>query len=202
MERYTIGLILNVILIILEIIGLIFCIDAFGGINLTYYTIDSNIFLLISSILYLISRKNPSRIVQFARYSATLSVLITFLVVIFILYPMHNFDFQFLFLDGPNPYMHVLCPIIAVISFIFFEKNEIQNDLKNNLRSMYFTFIYAIILLSLNILKVVNGPYPFLRVYEQSILMSVIWLVVILGFAFILSRLLLMANDLNKILNV
>ena len=202
MERYDIGLILNVILIILEIIGLMICFDALGCIDLTYYTIDSNIFLLISSTLYLISRKNPSRIVQFACYSATLSVLITFLVVIFILYPMIDFNFQFLFLTGPNLYMHVLCPIIAVISFIFFEKNEIENNLKNNLRSLYFTFIYAIILIGLNILKVVNGPYPFLRVYEQSILMSVIWIVAILGFALILSRLLLMAKDLNRILNV
>lgn len=202
MEKYDVGLILNFILVILEIIGLILCLDALGCIDLTYYTIDSNIFLLVSSILYLFSRKNPSKIVQFFRYSSTLSVMITFLVVIFVLYPMLDFNFQYLFLAGPNPYMHVLCPLIALVSFLFFEKNEIENNLKNNFRSLYFTLIYAVILISLNILRIVNGPYPFLKVYEQSVLMSIIWIVVILGFALILSNILLMVKELDMILNV
>lgn len=201
MEKYDVGLILNFILIILEIIGLILCYDALGCIDLAYYTIDSNIFLLVSSILYLISRKNPSKIVQFFRYSATLSVLITFLVVIFVLYPMLDFNFQYLFMAGPNPYMHVLCPIIALVSFVFFEKNEIENNLKNNFRSLYFTLFYAVILISSNILRIVNGPYPFLKVYEQSVLMSVMWIVAILGFALILSNILLMLKDLCRIFN-
>lgn len=202
MEKYDVGLILNFILVILEIIGLILCLDALGCIDLTYYTIDSNIFLLVSSILYLFSRKNPSKIVQFFRYSSTLSVMITFLVVIFLLYPMLDFNFQYLFLAGPNPYMHVLCPLIALVSFLFFEKNEIENNLKNNFRSLYFTLIYAVILISLNILRIVNGPYPFLKVYEQSVLMSIIWIVAILGFALILSNILLMVKELDMILNV
>ena len=202
MEKYDVGLILNFILVILEIIGLILCLDALGCIDLTYYTIDSNIFLLVSSILYLFSRKNPSKIVQFFRYSSTLSVMITFLVVIFLLYPMLDFNFQYLFLAGPNPYMHVLCPLIALVSFLFFEKNEIENNLKNNFRSLYFTLIYAFILISLNILRIVNGPYPFLKVYEQSVLMSIIWIVAILGFALILSNILLMVKELDMILNV
>ncbi len=202
MEKYDVGLILNFILVILEIIGLILCLDALGCIDLTYYTIDSNIFLLVSSILYLFSRKNPSKIVQFFRYSSTLSVMITFLVVIFVLYPMLDFNFQYLFLAGPNPYMHVLCPLIALVSFLFFEKNEIENNLKNNFRSLYFTLIYAVILISLNILRIVNGPYPFLKVYEQSVLMSIIWIVAILGFALILSNILLMVKELDMILNV
>lgn len=202
MEKYDVGLILNLILVILEIIGLILCLDALGCIDFTYYTIDSNIFLLVSSILYLFSRKNPSKIVQFFRYSSTLSVMITFLVVIFVLYPMLDFNFQYLFLAGPNPYMHVLCPLIALVSFLFFEKNEIENNLKNNFRSLYFTLIYAVILISLNILRIVNGPYPFLKVYEQSVLMSIIWIVAILGFALILSNILLMVKELDMILNV
>ena len=202
MERFDIGLILNGIIIILEVIGLIACFNLLGFIDLTYYTIDSNILLLISSLLYIISRKSVPKAVQLLRYSATLSVMITFLVVVFILYPMYDFDFQFMFLMGPNPYMHVLCPIISVISFIFLEKNEIKNVLKNNLRSLYFTLVYSVILITLNIFKVVDGPYPFLKVYEQSVLMSVIWIVGILGFALILSRLLLMAKDSNKIPHV
>ncbi len=199
MEKRNVSIVLSIIIIILEIIALIVCYNSFG-INLAYYTIDSNIFLLISTILYLITINNVPKIVQLLKYSSTLSVFITFLVVVFVLYPMYNFNFQFLFLDGPNLYMHVLCPLLAVISFIFFDSNEIENSLKNNLRSLYFTIIYAIILISLNILNVVSGPYPFLKVNQQSPLMSLFWIVLILGGALILSKALLFLKDMNNIL--
>lgn len=198
MQR-KVSIALSIIIIILEIIALIVCYNSFG-INLAYYTIDSNIFLLISTILYLLTINNVPKIVQLLKYSSTLSVFITFLVVVFVLYPMYNFNFQFLFLDGPNLYMHVLCPVLALISFIFFDSNEIENSLKNNLRSLYFTIIYAIILISLNILNVVSGPYPFLKVNQQSPLMSVFWIVLILGSALILSKVLLFLKDMNNIL--
>ena len=198
MQR-NVSIALSIIIIILEIIALIVCYNSFG-INLAYYTIDSNIFLLISTILYLLTINNVPKIVQLLKYSSTLSVFITFLVVVFVLYPMYNFNFQFLFLDGPNLYMHVLCPVLALISFIFFDSNEIENCLNNNLRSLYFTIIYAIILISLNILNVVSGPYPFLKVNQQSPLMSVFWIVLILGGALILSKVLLFLKDMNNIL--
>ena len=198
MQR-NVSIALSIIIIILEIIALIVCYNSFG-INLAYYTIDSNIFLLISTILYLLTINNVPKIVQLLKYSSTLSVFITFLVVVFVLYPMYDFNFQFLFLDGPNLYMHVLCPVLALISFIFFDSNEIENSLKNNLRSLYFTIIYAIILISLNILNVVSGPYPFLKVNQQSPLMSVFWIVLILGGALILSKVLLFLKDMNNIL--
>lgn len=199
MEKRNVSIVLSIIIIILEIIALIVCYNSFG-INLAYYTIDSNIFLLISTILYLITINNVPKIVQLLKYSSTLSVFITFLVVVFVLYPMYDFNFQFMFLDGPNLYMHVLCPLLAVISFIFFDSNEIENSLKNNLRSLYFTIIYAIILISLNILNVVSGPYPFLKVNQQSPLMSLFWIVLILGGALILSKALLFLKDMNNIL--
>lgn len=199
MEKRNVSIALSIIIIILEIIALIVCYNSFG-INLAYYTIDSNIFLLISTILYLITINNVPKIVQLLKFSSTLSVFITFLVVVFVLYPMYDFNFQFMFLDGPNLYMHVLCPLLAVISFIFFDSNEIENSLKNNLRSLYFTIIYAIILISLNILNVVSGPYPFLKVNQQSPLMSVFWIVLILGGALILSKVLLFLKDMNNIL--
>ena len=198
MQR-NVSIALSIIIIILEIIALIVCYNSFG-INLAYYTIDSNIFLLISTILYLLTINNVPKIVQLLKYSSTLSVFITFLVVVFVLYPMYNFNFQFVFLDVPNLYMHVLCPVLALISFIFFDSNEIENSLKNNLRSLYFTIIYAIILISLNILNVVSGPYPFLKVNQQSPLMSVFWIVLILGGALILSKVLLFLKDMNNIL--
>ena len=146
MEKYKVAIYLIILLIILEIVALIQCWDTLGCIDFMYYTIDSNIFLFISSILYLISRKNIPEIVQLAKYSSTLSVLITFLVVILVLYITYDFNFQFLFLEGPNLLIHVLCLIIAFISFISFicfEEINLENTLKNNFRALYFTIIYA-----------------------------------------------------------
>ena len=200
MKKYDVGICLNILLIVLEIIALIQCFDALGCIDFVYYTIDSNIFVLVSAILYLVSRKNLPRIVQFAKYSSTLSVLITFLVVVFVLYPMSDFNFEFLFLEGPNLLMHVLCPIIALISFLFFEMNNLENTLKNNFRALYFTVIYAIIMIGLNILRIVVGPYPFFKFYEQSVLISVLCILGIFISALILSRLLMMFKELNQIL--
>lgn len=136
MNNLDVDVFLNVGIIILEIIALIICLNTFGSVDLVYYTIDSNIFLLISCILYLIYRNKLPRIVQLFKYSSTLSVLITFLVVVFVLLPMYNFNFNFLLWDGPNLYVHVLCPIIALISFVFFEKNDLENTFKNNLRAV------------------------------------------------------------------
>lgn len=200
MEKYNVGIVLNLLLIILEVIALIQCWDALGSIDLTYYTIDSNIFVLVSAILYLVTRNNVPKVVQFAKYSSTLSVLIPFLVVLLVLYPMYNFNFEFLFLMGPNLLMHVVCPLTALISFIFFEENGLENTLKNNLGALYFTIIYAIILIGLNILKVVVGPYPFFKVYQQSVFITILWISGILVGAIILSRLLMMLKDLNQIL--
>ena len=197
----NVAIVLNILLIVLEIIALAITIDLIG-LDLTYYTVDANLFALISAILFLTLKKRIPKAVDILKYSSTLALLITFLVVIFILYPMRDFNFNFLFLEGPNLYFHVLCPLIVLISFLLFENNELENTLKNNLYAMLFTLIYAVIIISLNIAKVVTGPYPFLMVYSQPLLASLFWVIVILGFAFVLARLLLMIKDLLTILNV
>lgn len=199
MEKYEVAICLNILLIVLEIVALMQCWDALGCIDFVYYTIDSNIFLLISSILYLISRKNIPKIVQLAKYSSTLSVLITFLVVLLVLYPAYDFNFQFLFFEGPNLLMHVLCPIIAFISFTCFEEYNLENNLRNNFRALYFTIIYAILLLALNIQKIVVGPYPFFKVYTYPVLSTILMILGILIGALILSRLLVAIQKLNQI---
>ena len=61
------------------------------------------------------------------------------------------------------------------------------------------TLIYALILMALNLMRVVEGPYPFLRVYEQPVYMSIIWVIVILGSAYGIAFLL--ASLLNRLTN-
>jgi len=46
----------------------------------------------------------------------------------------------------------------------------------------------------LNYLKIVEGPYPFLRIYSQPLIHSVIWFVVIVSITYIISLILKKGN--------
>lgn len=136
--------------------------------------------------------------VSILKYSSTLSLLVTFLVVLFILLPIYGLKiFVWLFFLGSNLFYHTLCPILTFISFMFFEKHNIQG-LRDNFRAIYFTIIYAAIFITLNILKVVEGPYPFLMVYKQPVYMSIIWFIVIVGGAFGLSMLIMKIKNKHE----
>ncbi|MBP5204812.1 hypothetical protein J6Z37_00735 [Candidatus Saccharibacteria bacterium] len=42
-----------------------------------------------------------------------------------------------------------------------------------------FTIIYGVVMVALNITKAIDGPYPFLKIYEQSPLASIIWALIL-----------------------
>ncbi len=90
------SIILNLLIIILEIIGLVLSFKEIGKSAIMYYTQLSNIFLLIASILYLVFLDEKRRFVSIIKYSATVSVIITFLVVLFILGPTYDFNYNWL----------------------------------------------------------------------------------------------------------
>lgn len=213
-KKNIVALALNIILIVIGLIGLIETIIGFGNPALEYYTQLSNYFALISATIYTIylyknikaktiENNNNKEIkdttipkwVSILKYSSTLSLLVTFLVVVFILTPMFGLkSFSWMLLQGTNLYFHTICPILTFISFIFFEKHNIKG-LRDNIRAMYFTMIYATLFIILNILRVVKGPYPFLMVYDQPIYMSVIWFILIVGGAFGLSMLIMLIKN-------
>lgn len=186
---------LNVLIIILEVIGLIISIKAFGKDVFIYYTQDSNIFLMLASIFYLATYKNKDRkLASVLKFGATLSVLVTFLVVITILSPTMHLTYHWLLLEDANLFYHTLCPILAVVTFLFFDKVEVKG-FKDIIGALVFTFIYTGVFLILNLAKVVEGPYPFLMVYENSILVTIIWFIVIEGGAILLAKLLEMGKQ-------
>ena len=218
-EKETKALALNVILIIFGIMGFIRTLIGMGNPAIEYYTQLSNYFALISATIYTFyllkirKEREKSKVkeneegnenkektrtnttipkwVSILKYSSTLSLLVTFLVVLFILLPIYGLKiFVWLFFLGSNLFYHTLCPILTFISFMFFEKHNIKG-LRDNFRAIYFTIIYAAIFITLNILKVIEGPYPFLMVYRQPVYMSIIWFILIVGGAFGLSMLIM-----------
>lgn len=202
--------ILHCILFILGIIGLILSILTMGVTLFSYYTQLSNIFCMITSLLFIIeSIKAEIRLREFEalrnvtaagavelphwltvlRYMATSMVTVTFLIAVTVLAPM--FDnilqgyLQMLF-AGANFFYHVACPILSIIIFGFFEKSE-RLSFTATFQAIIPTILYAAVTIVLNILHVLYGPYPFLHVYEQSPTASALWCLSIIFVAWILA---------------
>ena len=169
MKKRKISLFLNILIIIFEIIGLIITYKKNGRVGIEYYTEDSNIIALLTSsifVLFLLTNKKIPKFLKQLKYISTICLSVTLLVVIFILAPMYNFNYNFLLFKNELLYHHLLCPILSIITFIFFDEIETYN-LKENIFSLSFTIIYAIVLIILNIVKIVDGPYPFLQIYNH-----------------------------------
>ncbi len=199
-------IVINSIIVILEIIGFVLIISKLKLGAFLYYTECSNLLLLISSsiLIYksyrdLKGKPQPCKIFEILRYSSCLSVFVTFLVVLTILGPIMENGYYGAFISGSMKYHHLLCPLLGTFSFIFLEKYEF--DSRDVIRSLYFTVIYAIILISLNIANVVDGPYPFLRVHDQSILTSILYFFGIVGGTVVLSIIFKVTNYKFTLLN-
>ena len=145
-------------------------------------------------INYILRNKELPKWASILKYTSTLALTITFLIVLFVLIPMDNYNFKFYLFSGSMPYFHLICPILAMCSFMFFEKHKITG-IKDNMRALYYTAVYTIVLLILNITKVVEGPYPFLKVRENSLLSSFLWIISIYFVSVVLSILLSKINN-------
>lgn len=154
-RQITISLMLNSVIVFLVMLGTFFSIFNFSfmGINgelvaekhnmFTFFTIDSNILLgvfslvlLIYEILYMVKKiDNIPRFTYILKYIGTVGTSLTLLTVLFYLIPIVGSQFYKLFVDS-NLFFHLIIPVLAVISFVFF---EFRNDIK-----FYFTFIGVI----------------------------------------------------------
>ena len=190
MRRQKKALICNIIILALEVIGFGLYVCTNHSISMQYYTMDSNLLALFSSMLFLFFVKKDKEIVRDLRFITTSCLTVTILVVIFILTPMANFNYKALMLENEFFIFHLLCPIISIISYIFYEKRSFKEYL-----GFLFTITYSFILIILNFLNIIVGPYPFLRIKEQSIIMSIIWSIIILGGSYFVGIIL---NYFNK----
>lgn len=203
-KKIILALLANIIIVILEIFGLIFSIRRHGVKVFHYYTENSNYLTLIISTIFtivstysLFTKKQIKRSIYLLRFISTTCLTITLLVVLFILIPMFPDTAIFMLFKDSNLYQHTLCPILSIISFLFFE-----NDFKLNKKSIFLatlpTIVYGLIFITLNLLKVVIGPYPFFYVYEIPWYSSLMWLSIILFGAIIISIVLFALYNRNS----
>lgn len=168
-----------------------------GWLAFQYYTMDSNIFAAITSILLIIAlltKGKPSKLVNSLRYYSTCCVTVTFIVVITILVPLDGWDTlpSRLFMET-DLWLHTVGPLLNLFSFLFFE-HEYKLENKEIGLALIPTILYAVVAVVLNLVKVIDGPYPFLRVYDQGPVKTVMWIVLIGAMVCFIAFLLKFAN--------
>lgn len=185
------SIIFNIGIIISVIIGVIIISHRDGWALFKWYTVLSNIFTAIISLLLLIysainiSKKvdNPAWLNKL-RYISTCTVTLTIVVVAAILAPSKNpGGHKTMMLESFGLYLHTICPLLAIISLLAFEQPKLV--FKDTLFAIIPTFLYAIVLIILNCADVLTGPYFFLQVKKQGALMTVVWTIVLSSAAYI-----------------
>ena len=191
-KRYIAAMLLHAVLLVLE------CIAFWPWPilrELRYYTQLSNLLELFVSAAFVAEgvfrlRKGetqPSACLRVLSYAATCVLTVTMLIVIFVLSPMRGTGgLKHLMLYQEMLYMHFLCPVIALVSFFCFERTP-QLTNRHLFFAMLPTLLYAAVTITLNVLNVMHGPYPFLYVHEQSVFMSCVWFTVVVGGAFLIT---------------
>lgn len=187
---------LNILIIFLEMIGFVFAFSNHGWSALIYYTELSNILLFVAAMFYVCytvwtlqgQKIKMPRYVWLLKYAATLSVAITLIVVITILSWATKYSLWTLLTQQSMLFHHTLCPILAIVSFLFFEKYHFKKT--DAFIAVSFTLLYAVVTIFFNLIGELVGPYPFLMVYAQPWWASLLWCVTILGGAYALARLL------------
>ena len=96
-----------------------------------YFTVDSNIFAGLVSLAFVIykftakGKKSTSmpRVFYYLKLAATTGVTLTMMVTVFFLAPTSHGNFLHYFMNS-NFFMHLITPLLCIISFIFFEAAE------------------------------------------------------------------------------
>ena len=195
-KRTKTALAFNLAIIACEIAAIIIVFFKIGCYPLIYYTAVMAGF----QVRYLKSGKEIPHSVQMFKYMAAAMLSVTFIVVLAVLSPMRGEGINgwlYMLFNKDFTFLHTLCPILTILSFVLFEKEPHLNT-KSAFTATIPTLIYAILLIILNIVGAVDGPYPFLRVMNQPLYMSFVWFIVIVGGAFFLALLLQKLNSTGR----
>ena len=151
------SLILNIVIVLLTIFASIIM---FTGIKLTsgaeplletskigmfkFFTVDSNIFMGLISLLFIIKtlkNKEITKNMYILKLMSTTSVTLTFLVVFLYLGPISKDGIKSM-LQNSNLFFHLIIPVLSIITFIKYEKTNLK--LKDTIYGIIPTIIYAL----------------------------------------------------------
>ena len=155
----------NALLILLELVGLSISIADRRWKIFAYYTQISNLLALASAVAFLLLGEKVAAL----RYLSTCMLAMTFIISLCVLAPFGG-GFKEMMLSDNKLYHHTLCPIISLASYVLWEPHG-----GTWVAPVAVTTVYGLAMLYLNYLRRFDGPYPFFRVHDQSVLASVLW---------------------------
>lgn len=194
---WPLNMLLNVAVTVFATVGCVISWQYHGIGMLQFYTVDSNLLggaaCAINTYFLIRQRINGKSVPIWARilkYTAVCCLMVTFLVVLLVLAPTVGGQegYRVMFTQRDMLYHHLLCPLLILFSFLLFDRMPVKT-LRAAAYAMIPTGLYAAVAIVLNLTGVMDGPYPFLHVYEQPIWASCLWFTVILGGAFLITLL-------------
>lgn len=199
-KKFVWALVLNIVLFASEVFAFVLYYPDLQARTFAYFTQNSNFFTMIVSAIYIIcavvqikSNKIIPTWVHVLRYTSACCLLLTFLVVIFVLIPLEGRAVYMLF--GSHLFFyHTFCPIVSVVSFIFFE-NERPLTRVHTYLTLIPVLLYALVMGPLNLLRLFDGPYPFLKFYKQAWYVSMFWVVALILGTLVLSACIRISNQ-------
>jgi len=158
---------LNLIIVSFTIVGIIFMLttpsepgslqtDGFG--NLKFYTVLSNIFCGIVSLIYVITiltGRDTDKLSSF-KLAAVCGVAITFAVVAFFFGPLYGYP---QFYKRGNLFFHLLEPVLAMAEFIIIRRKPIP--FRYTLIAAVPTLLYGIGYMLNILINGIGGPWPY-----------------------------------------
>ena len=187
------AIIINLFIFVAELIIVITNLPIRGGSALVYYTTLSNLMGMAAAFIFLWSAfsgfrsLNKTRILL--RFYATCMLSFTMTVVFFVLIPMAlyaDMNPVFLLTEDTALIHHIINPVLSLISFIIFENNRALKKAQPFVM-LCLTLCYAFIMLFFNIIKRVDGPYPFFQVYQYPAWQIVIWFAVLCSVSYLIN---------------
>ena len=169
-------------IIVGEIVALILTSIETGWAQFYYYTQLSNYFLTVMTAIHMITvlRKKPvSERLNRYLYTAICLTTVTFSVVAFVLMPMEGRFYGYML--GTNAlFHHTICPIMGVALVTMLRPVKKRDAAL----ALVPTLIYTLVIFTLNILRKLDGPYSFFKIYDQPIYMSFVWLFCLLALVY------------------
>ena len=221
MKRLKISLILNIINIIFLAFAIVVMSTGFqfmkdddmllqlaGYGPLQFFTFDSNLLLGIVSVVFAVYEvlilynkiEKIPYILYLLKFVSTVAVSLTMLTVIIFLSPQA--DNYFILFKNSNLFFHLVCPLMAIIAFGFFEKD---NDIKfkDTVYGIAPTFLYGIYYTT-NVLVHIKGgrvapKYDWYGFAQGGTIGMILSVIIMLGATYLISVLVYLLN--KKVLN-
>lgn len=196
-RKLIVDLVLNILIVGLEVVGLVLSVRRHGIKVFQFYTENSNYFALIVSVIFcivgiiaLIRNRKVSYWIFVLRYIATVCLTLTLIIVLFVLIPMYPDTVNFILFYDSNLYQHLICPILSIFSFLFFEKEYVLSK-KSIVLGVIPTVVYGVICVILNVFNIIIGPYPFFFVHLIPWYYLILWYIGLLLLCVILIAIIL-----------